>query len=402
MRVIHLADLHLGFRAYTRVTKSAVNQREADVASTFARVVDLVIGRAPELVIVAGDVFHTVKPSNQAILHAYAQFSRLAAALPETVVVMVAGNHDTPRTSDVGSILPLFREIPNVFVADYAPQRFRFADRDLSVLAVPDAGHAHPDFAPDPSARYNVMVAHLEVAGVIARHAGAVAEAEIPLEALGVEHFQYVGVGHYHVHRQLAPNACYSGSIDYTSSNPWGELAEERAAKLRGKYVVECDLDTGVQHLHHVAPTRPLIDLPVIEAAGMSPRDLDDAIQANAASVSIDGAVVRQLVTEVGRGHSRELDHKALRALKARATHYHLVLRAESERTPERIAVRGERPSLEALLRGVLEKRAAEGQMDPEVLTRLGLGYLEQAGAMESERNREPAFDPATAADVAA
>src|SRR6476619_7765867 len=102
MRLVHLSDLHLGFRQYQRLTPTGVNQREADVAVTFRTVIDRVIALKPELVIVAGDVFHTVRPTNQAILHAFLQFSRLVRELPSAFVVLVAGNHDTPRSSETG------------------------------------------------------------------------------------------------------------------------------------------------------------------------------------------------------------------------------------------------------------------------------------------------------------
>ena len=74
--------LHLGFRQFQRVTPSGINQREADVAGSFARAIDKVIALAPDLVLIAGDVFHTVRPTNPAILHAFHQFSRLRQELP--------------------------------------------------------------------------------------------------------------------------------------------------------------------------------------------------------------------------------------------------------------------------------------------------------------------------------
>src|SRR3954462_13752971 len=108
MRLVHLADIHLGFRQYQRQTPAGINQREADVAASMRRVIDKVIELKPDLVLIAGDVFHTVRPTNPAILHAFIQFSRLTASLPGTRVVMVAGNHDTPRSAETGSILKLF------------------------------------------------------------------------------------------------------------------------------------------------------------------------------------------------------------------------------------------------------------------------------------------------------
>src|SRR4051794_21710263 len=99
MRLVHLSDLHLGYRQYQRLTPGGVNQREADVATTFRASIDRVIALAPQLVVVAGDVFHNVRPTNQALLHAYLQFSRLKQALPHSEIVIIAGNHDTPRSA---------------------------------------------------------------------------------------------------------------------------------------------------------------------------------------------------------------------------------------------------------------------------------------------------------------
>jgi exonuclease SbcD len=35
MRLVHLADLHLGFRAYSRTNSLGINRREADVFMAF-------------------------------------------------------------------------------------------------------------------------------------------------------------------------------------------------------------------------------------------------------------------------------------------------------------------------------------------------------------------------------
>ena len=86
MRLVHLADLHLGFRQYQRLTPGGINQREADVARTFEAAIDRIIELAPEVVLFAGDIFHSVRPSNPAILHAFIHFSRLAQQLPQLIL----------------------------------------------------------------------------------------------------------------------------------------------------------------------------------------------------------------------------------------------------------------------------------------------------------------------------
>jgi len=137
VRLLHLSDLHLGFRQFQRTTPTGINQREWDVAQSFTRAIDRVIELRPDLVLIAGDVFHTVRPTNPAILHAFAQFSRLMRELPDAIVVIVAGNHDMPRSSETLCILRLFAPL-GIHVVDSEPRRFAFPDRGLSILAVPD------------------------------------------------------------------------------------------------------------------------------------------------------------------------------------------------------------------------------------------------------------------------
>src|SRR5688572_9982901 len=97
MLLAHLADLQLGYRAYHRLAPGGINARERDVALAFRTALDRIIELRPDLVLVAGDVFHTVRPSNAAIADAFRQFARLRASLPEAPVVVIAGNHDSPR-----------------------------------------------------------------------------------------------------------------------------------------------------------------------------------------------------------------------------------------------------------------------------------------------------------------
>ena len=86
MKLAHLADLHLGFRQYYRQTTSGINQREADVAQSFTRAIDGVLEAEPDVVVFAGDLFHSVRPTNAAILHAFNQLQRLRAGLPDAPI----------------------------------------------------------------------------------------------------------------------------------------------------------------------------------------------------------------------------------------------------------------------------------------------------------------------------
>ena len=271
MRLVHISDLHLGFRQYHRLTQSGINQREADVANAFRSAIDRIIALEPDVVVFAGDIFHTVRPMNPAIIHAFNQLARLTRAVPQAIVIMVAGNHDRPRATETGCILRLFTVL-GVHVVDSEPRRLTFPERDLAILAVPDCLGDYPALLPEPGVRHNVLVLHGEVQGMLPVDAMRVDRAamEIPLDAIGASRWSYVALGHYHVHREIAPNAFYSGSVDYTSTNPWGELIEERLAGLPGKGFIEFDLERRVHTFHPLEPPRRLVDLPAVPARGLT------------------------------------------------------------------------------------------------------------------------------------
>ena len=80
VKLAHIADPHLGIRQYHRQTPTGINQREADVANAFRGVIDESL-RSARPVVVAGDLFHSVRPTNAAIVFAFRQFQRLRDAL---------------------------------------------------------------------------------------------------------------------------------------------------------------------------------------------------------------------------------------------------------------------------------------------------------------------------------
>ncbi|MBL0169113.1 MAG: DNA repair exonuclease [Gemmatimonadaceae bacterium] len=385
MRLVHLSDLHLGFRQYQRLTPSGINQREADVAGTVQRAVAQIIALAPELIVVGGDVFHSVRPSNPAILHAFRAFSALRDALPETPIVMVAGNHDAPRTTETGCILRLFREI-GVHVADAKAELFTFPSRALAVLAVPDVpGIDRPPLTPPEGFKHSVLVMHGEIAGMLPASAAPVDRAaiEIPVTELHADAWSYVALGHYHVYREVAPRAYYSGSIDYTSTNPWGELREEREQGVPGKGFIEHNLVNGAHRFHPVTPSRPLLDLEPIDASGMGAAEVDAAlrIRVDSAPGGIDERVVRASIRNVPRHVVRELDHVSLREYRRRAMNFHL-----DTRRPEPLVRRrtgegapGRRATLPEILAERLQERVLPPGIEREPLVTLGLRYLQQA-----------------------
>ncbi|HEX6573610.1 MAG TPA: DNA repair exonuclease [Gemmatimonadaceae bacterium] len=383
MKLVHLADLHLGFRQYQRLTPTGLNQREADVAAAFKKAIDEIIEIAPDVIVIGGDVFHAVRPTNPAILWAHKQFARLTESLPDAVVVMVAGNHDTPRTSETGCILRLFKSL-NIIVVDSEPKSVRFADRDLHILAVPDGVRPRPPYDPDPGAKFNVLVMHDEIEGVINRFGTLIERpsTDLSLKELKPERWDYVALGHYHVYHQVAPNAYYSGSIEYSSTNVWGEVDDERAKNVPGKGFIEHNLETGEHRFHPISLARRVVDIPEVRGEGLSASQLSEAIAAavDACEGGIDERIVRLVVRDVPRHVLRDLDHRKIREYKRRALHFLLDARRP---IPPRVesagGAPGRRASLTETVRRMLESRNVTPGIDRKSLVDLGLRYLDEA-----------------------
>lgn len=385
MKLAHLADIHLGFRQYHRLTPSGINQREADVAVAFRRAVDDVIAAEPDVVVVAGDLFHSVRPTNPAILHSFNQFRRLRDALPEAPVVIVAGDHDTPRSVETGSILRLFEALGIHVVATEA-RELVFDRLELRMLCVPYAAlvsRGRPSLAPPRGAGRKVLVTHGEVAGVLPQYASALEYGASVVEPseLHAERWDYVALGHYHVAHRVRNNAWYAGALEHVSTNPWGELQDEAREGREGqKGWLLIELGEGAcVTFRPIALARRFYDLPAIHGEGLAAAEIDAAIQERVGAVSggIEHHVVRQVVWDVPRPVARDLDHECIRGLKALALHYHLDLRRPRPPREVGVGAPGTRRTLTDVLADYLSRRPLAAELDRTELLALGCRYME-------------------------
>ena len=306
--------------------------------------------------------------------------------MPDTPVVIIAGNHDTPRSTETGTILKLFEAIDGVHVASHEVRTFEFEDLETQVVSVPHAALVSgPEAIPVPrdGATYNILVVHGEVDGVLNRDASALEYGGVIIkpENLSAE-WDFVALGHYHVARPVAMNAWYSGSLDYVSTNPWGELVEEEAEGRRGEkgwLLVELGGELEVT-FKPVNLERRVLDLPRIKGQGLGAAELDRLIAARLDEVTggITDDVVRQVVLDVPRTVVRDLDHKFIRDIKAEALHYNLDIRRPSSQKTVGIGSPGRRQTLAELVEEHLEKRTLADDVDRRQLVELGRTYMDE------------------------
>jgi DNA repair protein SbcD/Mre11 len=386
MKLAHLADLHLGYRQFDRQTPRGANQREADVAQAFARAVDDLLEQRPELVVIAGDIFHSVRPTNPAILFLFQQLQRVRVALPETPVILLAGTHDTPRTSETGSILKLYEAVGADVVLD-VPRRLVFPRLDCAVLAVPHQALVSPD---RPALRperggptLNILLTHFQWPALgEARGTMEYGGALLGPEDLAPAQWDYVALGHYHVAHEVFPNAWYAGSLEYLPPNPWGQLQEEAELGRPGKGYLLVDLPGARVHFRPVAPARRHLELEPIQGKDLTAKQIDARIAeaVRQAKPPIDGNVVRQLVWDVARATAHDLDHQAIRGYKARALQFQLDLRRPEAHYQVGTAAPSRRQTLGETVRDFLSRRLLDADIPRDEFVAAGVEYLDRAG----------------------
>ena len=89
MKILHTSDWHLGHVLYG-------HDRTEEQQSMLDQMVHIVEEQQPDVFLLCGDVFHTSQPSNTTQTMLSDTLMKIHEANPQMVIVMTAGNHDSP------------------------------------------------------------------------------------------------------------------------------------------------------------------------------------------------------------------------------------------------------------------------------------------------------------------
>jgi len=382
LRIAHLADTHLGYRALGRTEPGGYrNQRSVDIELAFERVVDSLLGQDVDLVLHAGDVFHHTRPSWTTLGVFVRQMRRVEeAGIPALVI---AGNHDTPRMRQSGSVFDLLGlALPRTkFVAGYLDVPVPFDALDLVVHAVPHGALVNPDpvLVMPLKDRRNIIVTHGLAAGVQTR-GHEPGEERLSPDLLDPD-ADYVALGHYHLGGHPTRNAWYSGS---TERMGWGD---EEATP--GYNLVTIG-DTGEVSVEHVAiPARPMKTLAPIEGDGLQARELADVVLDRAAAFGDPAAMVRVELRGVPRQTRHEVEELVRRGVGESVWDLRVYTAAD---LLDRLAQGHDEalPPLRELFGRFVDEGQQQGIYDDRFATRFrerGMAALDEAQRLVAERN---------------
>jgi exonuclease SbcD len=335
MRIVHISDTHLGYSAYSKVDEeSGLNQREVDFYDAFERMVDRCLELRPDAVLHSGDLFDAVRPTNRAISFVLEQLLRLSEA--KIPVVVIAGNHSTPRLRETGSVFKIFEHLDHihpVFREEYEVIELG----DLVVHAVP---HCEGERLASEASRlsplegkWNVAMLHAGISSLQVFRMGEFNEQVLSASYLKPE-FDYIALGHYHDFAEVTPNACYSGSSE--------RLSFAEAGIPKG--MIEVDLEKKKRRFIEM-PSRPMLDLGAIDARDLDLSSLRTSLQGKIGSQDIEGKIVRVTVKNVSYENYKNVNFHWLRQLAAKAMHFE----PKFEVKPQDLVAQGSGASIDAL-----------------------------------------------------
>ncbi len=288
MKIAHLSDTHLGYADLSVIGDDGVPLRERDIYDAFDRAIEAIIAARVDAVVHAGDLFHRASPTNRALTHGLAGLKRLTdAGLP---VVVLAGNHDAPRTAFTGPILAALESIPGVHPL-YRPQVQSVRLGELVVHGVPhlldvdEFFAAYDALAPVPGA-LNVLALHASVgAKFMMEEFGEQVIEGVRREKFAA--FAYTALGHWHGHRVLSgPGlAAYSGSTEH--------IGERELDKQKGWMLVDLADPAQPQATFQPLAIRPQYKLIVEDCHAKTDAEILAAIAQQAEPLALDGAMVR-------------------------------------------------------------------------------------------------------------
>lgn len=204
MTFAHLADLQLGCNRFDgRLSR----RREQDFYDSWQDMATrLAARRDVSHVILAGDIFEYASPSTAARYAFQVGLRTLRQA--EKKVLVVSGNHGTPRAAETMHALIPYHDPDWCFVAhdeSWSVDRFRLVPWEWGKPI-----DARRDLEPGSD---RVLVVHA-ACPVLEEYSREGTRDYLPEMGAG---YQYVALGDYHVPTQVAPNSWYSGSLEHTS-----------------------------------------------------------------------------------------------------------------------------------------------------------------------------------------
>lgn len=218
MKLLHLADIHLGIRA-KEFGDRAVDLRDR-IQTAFANALMVAPEHDCKVVLIAGDLFDSNRTGKSTVQRAVNAMQDLFERVPETQIIAIPGNHDCLGEGSVYNA-PEFDQLDDRFhlITDPNGQTVHLPLFEAAVHAVPFVcdfkGRAMDmldRIQPDPDVKYNIGMVH---AGTPMFEQEDKEAPEITSEQIAACGMDYLALGHFH-----SSGECDAGGVVARYSGP--------------------------------------------------------------------------------------------------------------------------------------------------------------------------------------
>lgn len=344
--IAHLSDLHLGYSSSNcKLNPQGVRWREADGYMAWIREIkDIINDGTVDVVLIAGDVFHTPTPSILAVKQAQKGVRILAnAGIP---VVILTGNHDTSDVRSELAATALLNDPDHGVYSHYEPYATYDVNDDVRLHLI--SHHLYKEQASTwdkvkpTNGKINIFSTHgsmIDPLTKLAMHTdSSPREVIIPDEIVNNPGWDYRLLGHIHERGFVGSSDDGKSDTSHLKTYYNGSLirrgfSDGETPLGRGwtKWTVQPD-GLLLPEFHTVAQ-RPQEDLPVINALDLSAADITD-IAYDHVSNAVEGIkspftapILRQRVVNITPEKRKAVDQAMLRKLAAPALSWQLSMK---------------------------------------------------------------------------
>lgn len=375
MKILHLADTHLGFSAYRKITENGINQRELDIYNAFTKCIDYAIDTKPDLVIHAGDLFDSVRPTNRAITVALQQVLRLSQS--NIPFLVISGNHDCPKLKETGNILRIFEHLENVYPIyneNYEKVDLNFNDKKISLHAIPQC-QTNKKFndnlkkvKSEKDSDINLLIVHGAVTGIKEFKMNEFNELIIPSKIFD-EGFDYVALGHYHKHTKIKEYVYYSGSTENFS---FSDLSEKKG-------FIEIEFDENFKHKFIEIKNRSMVDITPINCENLDVQEIEKKIIKNILEIHPEEKILRIKLINIPSHIYRGINFNEIRKFANKSVHFEIKPDVKKE---DKIVIQEDYniQSIENEFKKYLEKKVITNKKE---LEKLGIQYIQKVESID-------------------
>lgn len=320
MKILHFSDTHLGYNELDKVsTITGINLREQDFYDSFTRVIDEALRIKPDVIVHSGDFFHRPSPANRPMIFALEQLIRISeAGIP---FVVIAGNHETPKTVYTSPILKAFRTIKGVypiFGQFYETAQFG----DLVVHGLPHINddkvlREEMDKISPVEGKFNIMMLHTSIGKEYLME--EYGEQLYPKERLELlNKFDYVALGHWHNFQKISKlkNGWYSGSTE--------RMSDTEAGKEKGYCILHLEKGKVCEPAFFPIKARPWFRLDLKKCHEKELEELEKELKDFIANTDVKDAVLSIYFQDIKVSQSIQLTNRHIHEMVTDAAHVHV------------------------------------------------------------------------------